>query len=92
MARMTGLEPATSGVTGRRSNQLSYIPAFHANKKLVGWGFGMARMTGLEPATSGVTGRRSNQLSYIPITRTTLTAAEATCSVWSGAEIRRERG
>lgn len=25
-ARMTGLEPATSGVTGRCSNQLSYIP------------------------------------------------------------------
>jgi hypothetical protein len=23
---MTGLEPATSGVTGRCSNQLSYIP------------------------------------------------------------------
>ena len=26
MAGVTGLEPATSGVTGQRSNQLSYTP------------------------------------------------------------------
>ena len=28
MAGVTGLEPAASGVTGRRSNQLSYTPKF----------------------------------------------------------------
>lgn len=28
MAGTTGLEPATSDVTGRRSNQLSYVPLF----------------------------------------------------------------
>ncbi len=28
MARVTGLEPATSGLTGQRSNQLSYTPAW----------------------------------------------------------------
>lgn len=27
MAGVTGLEPAASGVTGRRSNQLSYTPS-----------------------------------------------------------------
>ena len=34
MARVTGLEPATSGVTGRHSNQLSYTRAFHSNQRL----------------------------------------------------------
>ena len=29
MARLTGLEPATPGVTGRYSNQLSYNRADH---------------------------------------------------------------
>ena len=30
MAGVTGLEPAASGVTGQRSNQLSYTPSvFH---------------------------------------------------------------
>ena len=30
LAGATGLEPATSGVTGRRSNQLSYAPSGNA--------------------------------------------------------------
>jgi hypothetical protein len=64
MARLTGLEPATPGVTGRYSNQLSYNRAyvpFGGRSGDPGW---VARLTGLEPATPGVTGRYSNQLSY----------------------------
>jgi hypothetical protein len=34
MAGTTGLEPATSDVTGRRSNQLSYVPAFTSDNTL----------------------------------------------------------
>ena len=34
MAGATGLEPATSGVTGQRSNQLSYAPAICEGGKL----------------------------------------------------------
>ena len=33
MARATGLEPATSGVTGRHSNQLSYARASAAGER-----------------------------------------------------------
>jgi hypothetical protein len=44
VAGVTGLEPATSCVTGRRSNQLSYTPTFLS---LVGG-------KGLEPMTLSV--------------------------------------
>jgi hypothetical protein len=49
VAGSTGLEPAASGVTGRRSNQLNYDPAkiFESITNLVGG-------TGLEPVTTGV--------------------------------------
>jgi hypothetical protein len=36
VAGATGLEPATSGVTGRRSNQLSYAPAGAAPPRAAG--------------------------------------------------------
>ncbi|BAQ44016.1 hypothetical protein Maq22A_c02810 [Methylobacterium aquaticum] len=68
MARATGLEPATSGVTGRHSNQLSYARAARSLHHAASASIpprGMARTTGLEPATSGVTGRHSNRLSYV---------------------------
>ena len=64
VARLTGLEPATSGVTGRHSNQLGYNRAFAFRRDQMARISAVARLTGLEPATSGVTGRHSNQLSY----------------------------
>jgi hypothetical protein len=35
MAGTTGLEPATSAVTGRRSNQLSYVPRLFFNNLVI---------------------------------------------------------
>ncbi len=35
VAGTTGLEPATSDVTGRRSNQLSYVPAMSLDNQIV---------------------------------------------------------
>ncbi len=51
----TGLEPVTSCVTGRHSNQAELTHLFHQEL------FIFAVRTGLEPVTSCVTGRHSNQ-------------------------------
>ena len=49
MAGVTGLEPATSGVTGRRSNQLSYTPAEAALRQMPGWREGRGVLRPLRP-------------------------------------------
>ena len=49
MAEPTGLEPATSDVTGRRSNQLNYDSAFSINLKSE---ISVVGTVGLEPTTS----------------------------------------
>ena len=62
MAGRTGLEPATSGVTGRRSNQLNYRPRETTRTNIFKepvFGIGP---TGDLPDKSG----RSNQLNYRP--------------------------
>ena len=72
MAERTGLEPATSGVTGQHSNQLNYRSAYcncyrptsRPGCHCMQWRVELAERTGLEPATSGVTGQHSNQLNY----------------------------
>lgn len=51
---MTGLEPATSGVTGQRSCHLNYIPM-------------MVGVAGFEPATFRSRSGRSSRLSHTPM-------------------------
>ena len=60
VARLTGLEPATLGVTGRYSNQLSY------NRVVVIYCH-MVETSGLEPPTFRLSGECSNQLSYVSV-------------------------
>ena len=80
MATPRGLEPLTSGVTGRRSNQLNYeailwlavCPSCQASFRFVNCIIEIetyqiacvAASTGIEPAIFAVTGRRGLQLPY----------------------------
>ena len=52
LAGATGLEPATSGVTGRRSNQLNYAPNLFFNS------------SNSQPSRNN--SGRSNKLNYAP--------------------------
>ena len=79
MAGATGLEPAASGVTGRRSNQLNYAPAqgtvegyqkglSFSNAGLAVLGEGISGYARVAPVSGGSspTRRRCTALSAIP--------------------------
>ena len=73
MAGTTGLEPATSAVTGQRSNQLSYVPSLLQLQ--VGWdsdlSIMLAQTTLILVAGSGLDSRRRNR--HQPTTRLSVT-------------------
>jgi hypothetical protein len=64
LAGATGLEPAASCVTGRRSNQLNYAPAFKKTSALMTLATSALRFPKMPP--NAVTGQHSNQLNYVP--------------------------
>jgi hypothetical protein len=64
MAGTTGLEPATSAVTGQRSNQLSYVPKI-THRRRFGSGFrpfGHQRETRTSNATTEISLSDSNKM------------------------------
>ena len=58
-----GLEPTTSGVTGRRSNQLNYRAIYLYQRQLRLFCY-LAGAEGFEPPAFWSVARRSIQLSY----------------------------
>jgi hypothetical protein len=77
LAGATGLEPAASCVTGRRSNQLNYAPALDVYILIIVLPIPLlcfrypsipSRVVRFPSLPSGraVTGQRSNQLNYVP--------------------------
>ncbi len=69
MARVTGLEPATSGVTGRHSNQLSYTRRSEA-RGLVAMGAGCQerrRVTATSAVNTASAASRTASVRAIPL-------------------------
>ena len=63
LAGATGIEPATSGVTGRRSNRLNYAPSFFHPSFIISKI--LYKNQTLQPSRESISGR-SNRLNYAP--------------------------